>query len=54
MKKEVSEVFDYNGVTLTTIENDSCEGCFFNDRNICTREAKLILCSPMFRKIIKM
>lgn len=50
MERKVGEVFKYNGVTLTTIENDSCEGCFFNDGNICTREAKLILCSPMFRK----
>ena len=50
MEKRIGEVFEYNGVTLTTIENDSCEGCFFNDGNICTREARLILCSPMFRK----
>ena len=30
MERKVGEVIDYNGVTLTTIENDSCEGCFFN------------------------
>ena len=37
MERKVGEVFDYNGVTLITIENNSCEGCFFNDGNICTR-----------------
>lgn len=50
MERKVGEVFKYNEVTLITIENNSCEGCFFNDGNICTREARLILCSPMFRK----
>ena len=46
---KVGEVFKYNGVTLITIENNSCEGCFFNDGNICTREDELIFCSAGYR-----
>ena len=49
MERKVGEVFDYNGVTLITIENNSCEGCFFNDGNICTRETELIFCSAGYR-----
>ena len=37
MERAIGEVFDYNGVALITIENSSCEGCFFNDGTICTR-----------------
>ena len=49
MERKVGEVFKYNGVTLITIENNSCEGCFFNDGNICTRETELIFCSAGYR-----
>ena len=49
MERKVGEVFDYNGVTLIIIENNSCEGCFFNDGNICTRETELIFCSAGYR-----
>ena len=49
MERAIGEVFDYNGVTLITIENNSCEGCFFNDGNICTRETELIFCSAGYR-----
>ena len=49
MDKKIGEVFQYNGVTLITIENDSCEGYFFNDGNIFTRETELIFCSAGYR-----
>lgn len=50
MERRVSEVFNI-GVPLVTIENNSCEGCFFNNADdFCTREDRLLLCSPMFRK----
>lgn len=50
MEKKIGEVFEYNGVTLITIENNSCEGCFFNNRNICTIGNRLFLCSSIFRE----
>ena len=49
MERKVGEVFDYNGVTRITIAKNSCEGCFFNDGNICTRETELIFCSAGYR-----
>ena len=49
MERVIGEAFKYNGVTLITIENNSCEGCFFNDGNICTRETELIFCSAGYR-----
>lgn len=53
MERAVGEIFDYNGVTLTTIENDSCEECFFynTSRNICTMDSNnIIFCGEMSRK----
>ena len=50
MERKVGEVFKYNGVTLITIENNSCEGCFFNNRDICTIGNRLLLCSSIFRE----
>lgn len=51
MEKAIGEVFDYNGVTLTTIENSSCEGCFFYHNNACTMgSSKMIFCSELSRK----
>ena len=49
MERVIGEAFKYNGVTLITIENNSCEGCFFNDGNICTRETEPIFCSAGYR-----
>lgn len=51
MEKAIGEVFDYNGVTLTTIENNGYEGCFFNNNNTCTMSSeKVITCSVECRK----
>lgn len=53
MEHKVGEVFDYNGVTLTTIEGNGCKGCFFynTSRNICTMDsAKVLFCSKVCRK----
>lgn len=50
MERKVGEIFEYNGVKLITIENNSCEGCFFNNRDICTIGNRLLLCSSIFRK----
>lgn len=50
MEKRIGEVFKYNGVTLITIENNSCEGCFFNNKDICTIGNRLLLCSSIFRE----
>ncbi len=51
MERRVGGVFEYNGVPLIAIKNNSCNGCFFNNADdFCTREDRLLLCSPMFRK----
>lgn len=42
MDKKIGEVFQYNGVTLITIEdknnNNGCKGCYFFNGNFCTAE----------------
>ena len=51
MEYKVGEVFDYNGVTLVTIENNDCKGCFFNNNDTCTMDsAKVLFCSKVCRK----
>ena len=61
MEQRVGEIFKYNGVTLITIENNGCKGCFFNINGICSMDCdKVIFCSAscrddnkkvMFRKV---
>ena len=51
MEQKVGEVFNYNGVTLTTIEGNGCKGCFFNNNDTCTMDsAKVLFCSKVCRK----
>ena len=50
MDKKIGEVFEHNGVTLITIENNGCEGCFFNS-SICTlvNSNQYLPCVPKYR-----
>lgn len=51
MKRAIGEVFDYNGVTLVTIENNGCKGCFFNNNTcaISSKKAEIGFCSAGYR-----
>ena len=54
MDKKIGEVFQYNGVTLITIEdknnNNGCKGCYFFNSNICIVENdQHISCSALCR-----
>lgn len=30
MKRKIGEIFDFIGTTLEVVEQDGCEGCYFN------------------------
>lgn len=42
--RKVGETFDYNGVILRVERHDSavCEGCYFDDRDICKEHDKSV------------
>ena len=51
MELNIGETIKYNGVSLIVIEgkNNSCEGCFFSGRTLCSAAVSEIYCSASYR-----
>ena len=51
MELNIGETIKYNGVSLIVIEgkNNSCEGCFFSGRTLCSAAISEIYCSASYR-----
>ena len=51
MERKIGETIKYNGVSLIVIEgkNNSCEGCFFSGRTLCSAAVSEIYCSASYR-----
>ena len=51
MELNIGETIKYNGVSLIVIEgkNNSCDGCFFSGRTLCSAAVSEIYCSASYR-----